>query len=707
MREFLIAPLSGTSDSFSQRNRRGTHSMKSEMPLHTSTPPQPPHRLAPVTKTILATTACIIALAFVIVPVLFLWHYQTHYGFDPAVVHFGWLLVACFVVSSYTAILLLASLSSSSRDMVWAGLFTGFLSLSGIAIGLIYLSAYLSNSAWGDTITYDIAAAFAGDPGALLDILPFSTKGKTVLVVPILGALAVLVFGAYRLSRFLSNQLFLRVTGWLRPGPNYQARRRRVLATFGPLGVTVLTLVLVLNYQIQRAPERLVGEPVSSFLKWFPSADTLHMDSYRLQSALDDRAVRASYPKTAAFSRKNVVLILADSLRADRMGVYGYSRDTTPFLSWLSGQGLLHRADMALSTCSESYCGISSTLASHPFHQVSDKSLKLHSLLKDVGYRINFFISGDHRAWKYLREFYGNDIDVFYDHVADKRFPIDDDRKILAGLQQVAPFSGQPNFFYLFLMSSHVAGTRYPEYERYSPDKFDGILSFWNEVVGTQRRGTKVSARDTFEPSELTIFSNHYDNGVLQADAMIANIFAMLEDKGYLKDSVVVILGDHGDGLGEHGHLGHTRYLYQEDIRIPLLIYDRNASVYRDGRFATQIDIAPTVIDRLGLPVPDSWQGRSLLRPPEERVTLHQTRRGANICRAVVSDLGARLFKYIRCGVAHTDRSEELYDLSTDPHERTNLLETVQPQLLARLRREIDSRFALTTNRCDSFECVD
>ena len=99
-----------------------------------------------------------------------------------------------------------------------------------------------------------------------------------------------------------------------------------------------------------------------------------------------------------------------------------------------------------------------------------------------------------------------------------------------------------------------------------------------------------------------------------QADGIIRQIFDALRAKRYLDDAVVVVTGDHGEGLGER-HWAHGWHLYNEDIRIPMLLYDAPAATYPDLSFAAQVDIAPTILDRLGLPIPASWEGQSLLAP--------------------------------------------------------------------------------------------
>jgi arylsulfatase A-like enzyme len=160
---------------------------------------------------------------------------------------------------------------------------------------------------------------------------------------------------------------------------------------------------------------------------------------------------------------------------------------------------------------------------------------------------------------------------------------------------------------------------------------------------------------------------DRYDDKVRQADDIIRQLFDELAAKGYLDDAMVIVTADHGEGLGER-HWAHGWDLYNEDIRIPLLLYDAPPATYANLAFATQVDIAPTILDRLGLPIPDSWDGRSLLSPTVKRFSFHQTyfvpNRFAVLYRA---DNG--LFKYI---ATPQYRQEELYDLARDPHELQN-----------------------------------
>jgi membrane-anchored protein YejM (alkaline phosphatase superfamily) len=314
--------------------------------------------------------------------------------------------------------------------------------------------------------------------------------------------------------------------------------------------------------------------------------------------------------------------------------------------------------DVALSACSETNCGVLSILMSKWFRHLAPEAFSLTELLQRQGYEVFQILSG----WHGLRRAYGHDQTMYFDG-ANSEYGVNDDRSVFEGLRRVPAFHGTPAFFHFHLMSVHVVGDKQTQFRRYEPAR----AMYLGQVFNTD--------------DDRLASSNNYDNGILQADAMIQDIFAELGRKGYLANSVVVVVADHGEGLGEHGldKVGHSVYLYQEYIRIPLLIYDDAAARYRSLSRASQVDVAPTVVDRLGLPVPRTWEGRSLLDESVDRYTYHQTGRWEDACYAVTSRYQPADFKYIRCNAG---LAEELYDLAADPMERNNLMSTAPAALV-------------------------
>jgi glucan phosphoethanolaminetransferase (alkaline phosphatase superfamily) len=605
------------------------------------------------------STFLALAMLCIAMPLVFLASYAIYFRYDWRIAVIGLLVVHAAIVALALLTLAVAWFSDPRRSKLCQRLFGLGLGAIMTATVLIYTASTLSNLAWGDALNHRLVITLLSRPTAALDFLPSLDRAGWALAL---------------------------TAAWL------------VTLTTAMAGIVATG-----------GTRATYGEPITTFFRIDPIANLLAIDQSRLIAALEDHAAQAHYPQPAVPPTRNVVLIVVDSLRADRMGIYGYGRDTTPFLRSLQEGGRLHRVEMALSTCPESFCGIASIFAGRPFHEVSGHNFTLPALLRRVGYRASFLLSGDHRGWPYLNAFYDGLYDRRYETTADAPFGVNDDRNVLAYLDKIEPAGGQPSFLFFFLMSSHVLGARQPAFERYqpTPTASQRILTFWNEMGGTAVVDGQFAARPQLSPADLDAVSNHYDNGVLQADDMIRQIFAGLEAKGHLDDSIVVIVGDHGEALGEKGHVGHGRFLYQGDIRVPLLIYDRDATRYANSSFATQIDIAPTILARLGLPVPATWPGHALTGPPRDRVTLHQTRRGRTPCFAAVRAAGEALLKHIRCGSSGQRMVERTYDLRTDPAETVDLSSRADIPGLSTLRAALGRRAGVLVNRCWRPECQD
>ena len=508
----------------------------------------------------------------------------------------------------------------------------------------LYALDAISNAAWGRNATLKLVAAFAPTVWAGTEPFPVGKVGITLFFGCTLGIAAAIG------SRWTPRHQ--------RP-PMLRAAARSALAAIA-FGGTIAWGVA------QRDRSAWKDEIVASFFR--PVGYAFEPTARREAIAVRDASVRAAYPRSVAGAqRANVVLIIVDSLRADRMQVYGYPRATTPFLDAMVAGGRMKRVVEAFSTCSESFCGITSTLASREFRDISARTYQLQDVLQDEGYRAWFLLAGNHSAWNGLPQFYHVRDESLFDGSRTLQYTMDDDRVVLEGLDRVPTAApGQPAFFYLHLMSTHYLGVQFPESHLFT--RPDDDVSPGAEPYSILPELDKP---------------DRYDDKVRQADEMIARIFDALRAKGYLDRAIVVITGDHGEGLGER-HWAHGWHLYNEDMRIPLLIYDSPAASYPDLRFAAQVDIAPTIVDRLGLPVPSSWEGQSLLTPTPTRFTYHQTYFTPNRF-AVLYRNDAALFKFI----ATPDYGkEELYDLTADRAEARNLV-AERPALATLLREKV------------------
>jgi predicted AlkP superfamily pyrophosphatase or phosphodiesterase len=585
---------------------------------------------------------------------LFAWQF----GHNPRVVATHLLLLAEWDLALFLIIKAVASFGAGSTRLrrgygetsPWAGL--AYRLLLAITCTLqVYLYALnaVSNTSWGRNMTGHLVVAFAPTVWSGKEPFPLGAVGISVVAI---GTLLVMttVLGLW--------------------GGGIDSPRRRVVdrvrLVASAAGVIALFFFTITWGVASRDDLPWKQELISSFLR--PEGFAFEPNARREAVAERDAVLRASYPRPVATAlRKNVVLVIVDSLRADRMQVYGYSRETTPFLSHMVQSGRMKKVAAAFSSCSESFCGITSTLASRDFRNISARTFQLQDVLADQGYRTWFLLSGNHRAWNGLPYFYHSEEDTFFDGSMTERYTMDDDRLVLEGLERVPPASpDQPAFFYVHLMSPHYLGVQFDESHVFT------------------RLDDRVSPG--LEPYKILSQLNkpdRYDDKVRQADGIIRDLFGALTAKGYLDDAIVVVTADHGEGLGER-HWAHGWHLYNEDIRIPMLFYDSPKASYPDLTFAAQVDIAPTILDRLDLPIPESWDGQSLLAPSRKRFTYHQTYFVPNRFAVLYRDDRA-LFKFIatpQYGV------EELYDLSTDHGEARNLL-MEQPALAALLREKV------------------
>jgi arylsulfatase A-like enzyme len=186
-----------------------------------------------------------------------------------------------------------------------------------------------------------------------------------------------------------------------------------------------------------------------------------------------------------------------------------------------------------------------------------------------------------------------------------------------------------------------------------------------------------------------------YDGAVAFIDAQIGQLLKILELRGLLDRTVVVVVGDHGESLGDHGESTHGLFVYESVLHVPLMIRAPRAGLRgrRMSGVTRSVDVMPTVLELLGVPYEGRTDGESLLPLiAGVRRGLHayaenlypQLRFGWSAVRA----LRAGRFKIV--GTARP----ELYDLQHDPLERQNLFDVrrdVAAQMLARLRRHAET----------------
>lgn len=416
----------------------------------------------------------------------------------------------------------------------------------------------------------------------------------------------------------------------------------------------------------------------------------------------------------------HVIFICIDALRPDHLGASGYPRDTSPFLDRLAREGV--RFARAYSQESYTHASVASFLTStSPFtHQVLydapgvdrlDRSFPtLAEILRNAGYATAAFTFNPH-----LRSRYGFDqgFESYDDHphgfnpALPPHEAFETARKLRTEVTEyVRRQGGRRLFLYLHYRDVHEPYAPPPPYDR----MFAGR-------GGPARPG--AFRRNRFRAADRQDMLDQYDGEIRYTDDQIAMLFQELEVLGVLSDSLVVVNADHGEEFWEPhaddpGFWSHGRTLYEELIRVPLMLWGRRLPV--PGRTVEEpvgnIDILPTLVDLLDLPGVVGLQGRSLLPclRGDEAGCGGEVLSGGNHGRVALISGHWKYYRFNRLlqkrridifrrpppEAPPLPYAEELYNLLDDPAERHDRSRD-QPGRLKEMRDKANARLALAT----------
>lgn len=178
---------------------------------------------------------------------------------------------------------------------------------------------------------------------------------------------------------------------------------------------------------------------------------------------------------------------------------------------------------------------------------------------------------------------------------------------------------------------------------------------------------------------------NYYDNGVLQFDRIVHDVLQELASKGYLKNAVVLVTGDHGEMLGEKGLFGHQRRVYEDVLRVPFVLQRRGyvSNTSFEGVLASQVDIAPTILRELGISPPSVWQGIALQSGSFSRFIYFQQSDYVGVYDARKK---SEVLKYWR---DFSTGEEFLYDIYKDRQEGSDVFEAAKKDDLILWRNQV------------------
>lgn len=421
---------------------------------------------------------------------------------------------------------------------------------------------------------------------------------------------------------------------------------------------------------------------------------------------------KAEYNKVSSRNKKsnakidlNVVLIISDGLRADHLGCYGYSRNTSPNIDKFTKEAVLFKN--CYTTASWTKPAIASMLTSlYPsIHGVTTLAGGLSvaiptiaDILRDNGYITYGYISNDFlksdfgfnrgfdffddlalasnsffrrvkdSLWRYLPAY----IYIKARNIGNDKFQtsVSANKRILSWLKR---YKNNNFFMFLHCIDTHMPFLPSPPYNKMFP--YD--------------KGDKTSE-----------FISQYDGEIRFFDGNIRYLLDALKSLGIYDKTMIIITADHGEGFGEHNNYSHGCAIYQELIKIPLIIkYPR-----MNNRIITEaieepvisIDIMPTILDFLHINHKEMHlDGVSLLPLFNEKGIKYLHRsilidnpaimcadRESIMVRGLIKN---NTWKYI----LRRKPEEELYNLKNDPGELNNLA-SKEPRVLEEMRRELD-----------------
>lgn len=396
-------------------------------------------------------------------------------------------------------------------------------------------------------------------------------------------------------------------------------------------------------------------------------------------------------PAGLVAGKPNLLVITLDTTRADHLGCYGYFRDTSPNLDALAAESLLfERCIVPMATTLPTHVslftgtypnehGVVANLLRNVVYERDPRLVTVAEYLRDVGYTTAAFVSAlplraeaglvdGFEVYSYSRS-----------HLRRASETLDTTRAWL-GKRAKPPF-----FLWVHLFDPH--GPYDPPEEAQGRFDTDAELREWMAA----REVTKEAERKGGKAVDIEDALNAYDAEIAYMDAQLGLFFDDLRERGLWEDLVIVVMGDHGEGLGQHGLPGHGR-AYDEQLHAPLII---RAPGLAPGRFAdpvSAVDVLPSLLHLLDLPGKGEFLGQvtgvnrfDAGLPGEHDWVMSQSSPKQTDAGALEYALSEKRWKYLR----GADNKERLFDLAADPHELRDVAEA-HPKILEECRGRLD-----------------
>ena len=379
--------------------------------------------------------------------------------------------------------------------------------------------------------------------------------------------------------------------------------------------------------------------------------------------------------------RYNLLLVSIDSLRADHLSCYGYPRPTSPNLDALAREGILFKntisstswtlpAHMSIFTAED----ISVHGVARDGHSLNKSIPTLPEILKKEGYQTAAFCTSP-----YMNPAFGFDrgFDIYHntdfeqENFTDTIAPPEEERDRVhqditspriteLALNWLGKHYRRPFFLFLHMWDVHYDYIPPPPYNTMFDPDYRGTVTGRDYM-----RNDNINAR--MNPRDLEHIIALYDGEIAYTDHYLGLIIQKLKELGVYDRTLIVVTADHGVEFFEHGNKGHRISLFDEVIKVPLIIKLPGQPV-KDKKIEAQArltDIAPTILEIFGLQKPASFQGVSLLLPESKR-----PRYAFSELSPVLQSLRTNRYKLLY----NRERDESIVmDLKKNPGEETTV----------------------------------
>jgi len=357
------------------------------------------------------------------------------------------------------------------------------------------------------------------------------------------------------------------------------------------------------------------------------------------------RFARASAPVNGP-----IILISIDTLRADHLPVYGYKNVKTPAIDALAADGTVF--DRAYSHAPQ-------TLPAHA--SILSGRLPFETGVRDnIGFVVK---TGERLLPQMLRERGFGTGGVVSAYVLRKETGIGQGFEFFDG--QMPPTSPEVS----------ISQVQRDGFES------EGVAERWLDQQKSQRVFLFLHLYEPHKPYAPPVkYAEYdpYDGEIAYADEIVGKLVRYLKTHQLYDRSTIILVSDHGEGLGDHGEQEHGLFLYDEAIRVPLII--KQAGGVGAGRripdVVQHVDLAPTILDLAKAPIPGNLRGRSLTpvlegtgKLQEQAVYSEALYARYHFGWSELTALTEQRYRYIKAPKA------ELYDLERDPRERENIIE--------------------------------